>query len=137
MPSDPSHAERLKPGLTGHAEVVVTDALTAPAVGSGTVAVFATPSLAALMEKAAVACVEPLLAPGEASLGVHLDLAHTAPTASGQTASATATLSAVDGRKLRFEITARDDAGAIGTARHTRVVVDVERFTRKLAARTS
>lgn len=135
MPSDPPHARSLKPGLAGHARAVVTDDLTAPAVGSGTVAVLATPSLAALMEKAAVDCAERHLPPGEASLGVHLDISHSAPTPPGRTVSATATLTEIDGRKLSFEIEARDDVGPIGHARHTRVVVDVARFARKLASR--
>ncbi len=125
----------LKPGLKGEARAVVTEPLTAPAVGSGTVAVYATPSLAALMEQAAVACVESRLAPGEASLGIHLDVAHTAATPPGQSVIALATLTAVDGRKLTFEIEAHDASERIGTATHTRIIVDLARFAAKLAAK--
>lgn len=126
----------LRSGLEGQASTVVTDDLTAPAVGSGTVAVYATPSLVALMEKAAVACVEPYLAPGEASLGVHLEVSHTAATPPGQTVSARAVLTAVDGRKLTFAIEAQDAVEPIGKATHTRIVVDAARFKSKLAAKS-
>ena len=136
MARDPAHTETLRPGLVGHANARVTDDLTAPVVGSGTVAVLATPALIVIMEKAALDCAERRLAPGEASLGVYLDVSHTAPTPPGDTVSATATLTEVDGRKLTFEIEARDGAGPVGKAVHTRIVVDVARFMRKLAART-
>jgi len=123
----------LKPGLEGEARTVVTMDVTAPAVGSGSVAVYATPSMVTLMEQAAVACVEKSLAPGEASLGVHLDVSHTAPTPPGQTVTAVARLTAVDGRKLMFEIEAHDATERIGTASHTRIIVDTARFAAKLA----
>jgi predicted thioesterase len=113
----------------------VTPALTAPSIGSGTVAVYATPAMIALMEKAAVACVEPHLAEGEASLGVHLDAQHTAATPPGVAVEATATLTAVEGRKLTFEIEARDSVEVIGRAHHTRIVVDTSRFLAKLAVK--
>jgi fluoroacetyl-CoA thioesterase len=134
-PTDRSQTQGLRPGLEGHARAVVTDDLTAPAVGSGTVAVYATPSLVALMETAAVDCVERHLAPGEASLGVHLDVSHTAATAPGQVVSARATLTQIDGRRLIFMIEAWDAVETIGKATHTRVVVDIARFTSKLAAK--
>jgi len=127
----------LKPGLQGHATTVVSDALMAPAVGSGTAAVYATPSMVALMEAAAVDCIERHLAPGQASLGVHLDVSHTAATPKGLTVSATATLTAIDGRKLTFAIEARDSMEVIGKALHTRVVVDAARFAAKVASKTT
>lgn len=126
----------LRPGLEGEASAVVTEDLTAPAVGSGTVAVYATPSLVALMERAAVACVEARFAPGQASLGVHLEVSHTAATPPGQTVSARAVLTAVEGRKLTFAIEARDTVEPIGKATHTRIVVDAARFQAKLAGKS-
>jgi fluoroacetyl-CoA thioesterase len=127
----------LVPGLEGQAETHVTNALTAPFVGSGSVDVYASPSMIALMEAAAVDCVERHLAPGQASLGVHLDVTHTAATPPGFSVRATAKLVAVDGRKLTFEIEARDAQEKIGTARHTRIVVDTARFNAKLASKAS
>lgn len=136
MPTnEPPRPLALTPGLTGHARAIVTPDLTAPSVGSGTVAVYATPCLVALMEQAAVDCIERHLSPGEASLGVHLEVSHTAATPPGMSVSAVATLTAVDGRKLTFMIEARDAAGPIGKASHARVVVEAARFTAKLSAR--
>lgn len=130
---EPTEKRTLRPGLEGHASTIVTDAMTAPAVGSGTVAVYATPSLVALMEKAAVACVEPHLAPGETSLGVHIEVSHSAATPPGQTVTARAKLTAIDGRKLTIAIEAHDAVEPIGKATHTRIVVDVARFEARLS----
>lgn len=135
--STPGASPVLTPGLTGHAEVRVTEALCAPAVGSGAIMVYATPSMVALMEAAAVACVEHRLAPGQASLGVQIEVSHTAGTPVGLAVYATATLVAVDGRKLTFEIEARDSKEKISTARHTRVVVDAERFKARIASKSA
>jgi fluoroacetyl-CoA thioesterase len=136
-PPDTSAPEdaTLSPGLVGRATAHVTDALTAPALGSGSIAVYATPAMAALMEQAAVECADRHLKPGEATVGVALDLKHTAATPPGLDVTAEATLTAVDGRKLTFAIVARDAAGPIGEAAHTRLVVDVARFEAKLAAK--
>lgn len=126
----------LTPGLTGTARVGVSAAQTAIAVGSGTVAVFASPMMVALMEAACVDCVERLLPPGFLSLGTHLDIAHSAPTPVGLTVTATAELLSVDGRKLVFRVDARDDREIIGKGQHTRMIVDRPRFEARLAAKS-
>ncbi len=126
----------LKVGLSGTARTVVTDDKLATQVGSGTVRVFASPMLVALMEAAAVDCVEALLPEGYVTLGTHLDVFHTAPTPQGQTVTATATLTAVDGRKLTFSVEARDEQEKIGSGTHIRVVVDSPRFMARLAAKS-
>ena len=127
---------KLHPGLIGTAKVEVTSARLAAAVGSGVAPVFASPMLVAAFEAACVDCVERLLPEGHQSLGTHLDVAHTAPTPEGLTVSATATLTAVAGRKLTFSITAHDGYEAIGSGTHTRVVVDTPRFMTRLAAKS-
>ncbi|WP_072391705.1 hotdog domain-containing protein [Hyphomicrobium sp. CS1GBMeth3] len=135
--SDAAGARALAIGLVGRASTAVTEDLIAPAVRSGRVAVYSTPSLAALMEQAAVDCIEGRLAPGEASLGVQVEICHTAVTPLGLTVSATATLTEIEGRKLTFEIEAHDPHGPIGKAVHTRIIVDVARFWSKLTAKTT
>jgi len=130
-------ATSLAPGLEGSATARVTDALTAPAVGSGTVAVYASPSMIALMEAASVASVAAHLAPGQTTVGIHLDIAHTAATPPGMAVSAKATLVAVEERKLTFEVEARDALETIGTGRHVRVIVDAARFEAKAARKTA
>jgi predicted thioesterase len=123
---------RLKPGLTGRAEVVVTDTHLAPHVGSGRAPVFASPSMVALMEAAAVDCVEGLLPEGFQSLGTHLDVTHRSPTPKGLAVTATAELIKAEGRVLTFRVEARDIVEIIGTGTHTRVVVDDRRFLAKV-----
>ena len=121
----------LKPGLEGYAETLVEAADTALEVGSGSLRVYATPCLAALMEGAACECLEGCLPEDQTSVGISLDLRHTAATPVGMAVSARAVLTAVEGKKLTFEITAADEAGEIGTATHQRVIVNTERFLQK------
>ena len=121
----------LKPGLEGIAETTVETADTALEVGSGSLRVYATPCLAAMMEGAACACLEGALPEGQTSVGTRLDLRHTAATPVGMAVSAKAVLTAVEGKKLTFEITASDETGEIGAATHERVIVNTERFLQK------
>lgn len=122
----------LNEGLKGTATTIVTEEKSAIHVGSGSVAVYATPMMVALMEAAAVDCVEHLLPDGFASLGTHLTVEHIQATPLGLTVAATATLTAIEGRKLTFDIEARDSVELIGQARHTRVIVDTPRFHARL-----
>lgn len=127
---------KLKIGLTGSATVLVTEERLAPHVGSGEAPVFASPMLIALMEAAAVDCVEAYLPEGHQTLGMHLDVVHSAPTPRGFTVTATATLKAIDGRKLTFDVSAHDGVERIGSGTHIRVVVDTPRFMARLAAKS-
>lgn len=122
----------LKPGLTGSAVLTVGVQHTAPRVGSGNVAVLATPVMINLIEAAALAAVEHLLPEGHQSLGIHLDVRHFAATPVGMRVRATASLVAVDGRTLKFRVEARDDKEAIGDGSHDRVVVNVARFDQRI-----
>jgi fluoroacetyl-CoA thioesterase len=126
---------KLTAGLTGQASVTVTVEYLATTVGSGSVAVFSSPSMLALMEAAAVDCIEELLPPGFVSLGLHLDVTHSAPTPAGATVIATAELKSVEGRKLIFAVSAHDGVEPIGKGTHTRVIVDRPRFEAKLASK--
>jgi fluoroacetyl-CoA thioesterase len=125
----------LKPGLLGTATMVVGEEHTAPRLGSGRAPVLATPMMIALMEAAAVDCVERLLADGQETLGVRLEVDHTAGTPVGLAVTATAELEEVDGRKLVFYVEARDAREIIGRGRHVRVIVDAARFRAKVAAK--
>ncbi|NOT71094.1 MAG: thioesterase [Hyphomicrobium sp.] len=127
---------KLQPGLTGTVVVPVTPDRLATVVGSGNAPVYASPMLVAAFEAAAVACVEHLLPVDHQSLGMHLDVTHSAPTPLGLTVTATATLKEVTGRKLVFALTANDGVDTIGSGMHTRVVVDTPRFMARLAAKS-
>jgi fluoroacetyl-CoA thioesterase len=119
----------LQPGLDASVEMTVSDADTAIALGSGDVAVWATPSVVALCEAAAVRAVAEALEDGKTTVGTRIDLEHLAPTPVGATTSAVARLVAVDGRLLTFVVTASDGSGDVAQGTHTRVIVDRERFT--------
>src|ERR1700704_1212867 len=134
-----SSTDNLKPGLKGTAELMVGEEHTAPRVGSGRVAVLATPVMINLIEAAALAAIEHLLPAGHQSLGIHLDVRHFAATPIGMRVRATAELTAVEGRTLSFRVEASDEKEPIGGGSHQRVVVNVARFDarvqKKLTAR--
>jgi predicted thioesterase len=125
----------LQPGLLGTATLVVGEEHTAARLGSGRAPVLATPSLVALMEAAAVDCVERLLPQAQESLGVRIEVDHTAATPVGLAVTATAELREVSGRRLVFLVEARDAREVIGKGRHERVVVDAARFRAKVRAK--
>ncbi len=122
----------LKVGLTGTAELVVAPEHTAPRVGSGMVAVLATPVMINLIEAAALAAAERLLPAGHQSLGIHLDVRHFAATPVGMRVTATAEVTAIDGRTIAFKVEARDEREPIGDGTHQRVVVNVDRFDQRV-----
>jgi predicted thioesterase len=91
-------------------------------------AVFATARMIALMEVAAARAMRPLLGEGQLSVGVALDVRHTAATPVGCNVRATASYLRTEGRLLHFKVEAFDDAGVIGTGEHTRAIVDPARL---------
>ena len=123
---------RIVPGLSGSAETVVTPDQTAPFVGSGRIAVLATPVMINLIEAAALAAIEHLLPAGHQSLGIHLNVGHYAATPVGMTLRATAEVTKIDGRNVEFRVEAFDDKERIGDGTHARVVVNVERFDKRI-----
>lgn len=122
----------LKAGLAGTAELVVGPEHTAPRVGSGMVAVLATPVMINLIEAAALAAAERLLPLGHQSLGIHLDVRHFAATPVGMRVTASAEVTAIDGRTITFKVEARDEKEPIGDGTHQRVVVNVDRFDQRV-----
>lgn len=122
-------------GKTASAQSVVSDANTAVAVGSGSLNVFATPMMVALMEKAACNAIAEFLDLGQTSVGSALDIKHTAASPIHSHIVATAEITAVNGREVVFKISANDSVGEIGSGTHRRVVVDAERFMAKVENR--
>jgi predicted thioesterase len=123
---------RLKIGLKGESGILVGDAQTAPRVGSGRVRVLATPVMINMMEAAALDAIESLLPEGHQSLGTHLNVGHYAATPVGMTLRATAEVTKIDGRNIEFRVEAFDDKERIGDGTHARVVVNVERFDKRI-----
>ena len=118
-------------GMKGRAETVVTAGNTAQAVGSGLVPVFATPYMVALMANAAVNAVQAQLAGDEGTVGTRLNVTHDAATPIGLKVWAEAELTAVEGRKLTFAVTAYDEREKIGGGTHERFIIKPEKFLAK------
>lgn len=122
----------LKKGLSACRTTTVTDRNTAAAMGSGDLAVFATPAMVALMESAAMTAVADALPEGSTTVGAEMNATHIKPSGLGAEIAATAVLVGVEGRKLTFNVGARDGEGMIGEGVHIRYVVDRVRFMSKL-----
>lgn len=116
----------LTTGTKGKAEVKVDDTNTAVTMGSGSLKVFATPAMIALIEKAACKALEGQLEDGQTTVGTKLDVAHVAATPVGMNVTAEAVLTEIDNRRLVFEVVARDEKDIIGKGSHERFIVNAE-----------
>ena len=121
----------LTTGIKGKETVTAAESNSAKTMGSGSLDVFATPAMVALMEKTAVKSLEEVLEEGQTTVGIALDIKHSAATPLGMTVTCESELVAVDGRKLTFAVTASDERGVIGSGMHERFIVDAERFQEK------
>lgn len=125
-------------GATGRFELVLgaqhladsfKDALLPP--------VLATPVMVMIMENAALNAIRPFLEPGESAVGTRVAVDHLAATPIGQLVVGEATVTKIDGRHISFAVTARDEVDEIGRGTHERLVIDIARFTEKLAQKTA
>ena len=123
----------MKTGTEYTCTTQVEPANCASAVGSGGLDVFSTPSMIALMEKAAYTLVQESLAEGESTVGTQMNVDHIKASKIGETITAKAILTEIDGRKLTFDVSATDSAGnTIGRGVHTRFIIQVEKFLSRL-----
>ena len=122
----------LKKGLSSQSSVTVSAGNTAAAMGSGDLDVFATPAMVALMETAAMKAVADALPEGSTTVGAEMNVTHIKPSGLGAEIVATAVLTGVEGRKLTFNVGARDAEGMIGEGIHIRYAVDRLRFMEKV-----
>jgi fluoroacetyl-CoA thioesterase len=139
--------DTLKPGLTHTFSFRIPETKTVPhlypesAMFREMPAVLATGFMVGLLEWACIECIRPHLDwPAEQSLGTHVNLSHQAATPPGMTVTVSVRLVEVEGRKLVFDVEARDDIDLISAGRHERFVIDAQRFRAKLelkAARVS
>ena len=121
-------------GMKGEATTLVERADTAYEVGSGELLVYATPCMVALMEGAACEAIASGLEEAESSVGIELNIQHTAATPVGMEVRAEAEVTAVDGKIVTFDIRAFDEAGQIGAGTHKRAVINAQRFLDKTSA---
>ena len=124
-------------GRIAKMETIVDDTNIAKSLASGDLEVFATPSMIALMEHAAAACVAPLLEEGQGTVGTRVDVAHNAATPMGMKVTAYAQVTAWEGRKIEFKVWAEDECGPIGEGTHTRAVIHNKRFMEKTNAKNA
>ena len=126
-------------GLKHKQTITVTPDLTVPSVSphfagfQDMPAVFATAFMVGFVEDTCVAALKPHLAPGQRSVGTHVNVSHSAATPIGMTASCAVELVEVEGRKLKFKVLCSDEKGPIGEGFHERVLIDLERFLARLA----
>ena len=121
----------LTTGIKGREEAVVSESNSAKTMGSGTLDVFATPAMIALMEQTAWKSIVPHLEEGYGSVGIRLDVTHDAPTPFGMKVWCESELVEVDGRRLVFRVDAYDEKGKIGGGLHERFVIQNEKFQAK------
>jgi fluoroacetyl-CoA thioesterase len=130
----------LKPGQHHAQSLRVDQSLTVPAVAKAfpfedMPPVFATAFMVGFIEWVCIEALRPFLDDSERTVGTHVDVSHTAATPVGLTVTAEVELVAVEGRKLRFKVACRDDAGPIGEGFHERAVIDLARFMARVSGR--
>ena len=120
-------------GMKGRAEDTVNERNTALEAGSGTLPVFATPWMCALMEKAAWTAISPALSAGESTVGTKLNISHLSASPVGIKVWAECEVTAVDGKRIELSVAAYDESGLIGKGTHERFIVENDRFLAKAA----
>ena len=120
-------------GMKFRVEDTVVQENTAISAGSGTLPVFATPFMCALMEKAAWMAIAPGLEEGDSSVGTKLSISHLSASPVGLKVWAESEVTAVDGKRIEFKVTAGDEKGLIGEGTHERFIVTNDRFLAKAA----
>ena len=122
-------------GMKGEVLSFVEREDTAAEVGSGSLLVYATPCMVALMEGAACEAIATALGDNETTVGTELNIQHLSATPVGMDVRAEATVTAVEGRIITFEVEAFDEAGPIGKGTHKRALVTTQRFLDKAYAK--
>ena len=122
-------------GMTNAAEEIVTEKNIASTLKSGSLKVFATPAMIRLIEEAAAELVEKNLPPESTSVGISININHTAPTPLNMKVRAEVKIVSVEGRKIIFEVVAFDERGEIGRGTHERFIVDKKKFQSKADAK--
>lgn len=122
-------------GIKGRQELVVSEELTAKHIGSGAVLVFATPMMISLMEKTSQLSVKPYLEEGQETVGTHVDVSHDSAVPVGRKVWCESEVIDIDRRKITFKVAVYDANGIVGQGTHERFIIDVKKFSEKLASR--
>jgi fluoroacetyl-CoA thioesterase len=133
----------LQPGLKGTRTITVDEALTVPSVATSHFGffdmppVFATALLVGFVEWTCIEALRPFLGEGQRTVGVHVDLSHSAATPIGMKVTAEIELVERNDRKLRFKVLVRDEADLISEGFHERYIIDIERFMARLEKKSA
>jgi fluoroacetyl-CoA thioesterase len=119
-------------GAKGKFEQLVETKHLASQLDPSLAAVLSTPTMVAMMEQAAIEAIKPFLDAGESSVGMTIEVSHTAATPPGHRARAEAEVTKVEGRRLEFSVRAFDDVEEIGSGTHRRAVIDAAKFNDRL-----
>lgn len=131
-------AAHLKPGLQYIQTITVDEHLTVPAVANAFTGfadmppVFATALLVGFVEWTCIEALRPFLEPGERTVGIYVDLSHTAATPIGMKVTAEVTLTAIEDRNLEFKVVCRDEVDLICEGHHKRFVIDLDKFMKRV-----
>lgn len=125
----------METGIIGQEELVVNETNTAEALGSGSLAVFATPAMIALMEKTARLSVAPFLEDGQSTVGTLVNVKHLSASPVGMKITCRTELKEIDRRRLVFHVECSDEAGIIGEGEHERFIIDEAKFMAKAEAK--
>jgi fluoroacetyl-CoA thioesterase len=119
-------------GAKGKFEQIVETKHLASQLDPSLAAVLSTPTMVAMMEQAAIEAIKPFLDAGESSVGMTIEVSHTAATPPGHRTRAEAEVTKVEGRRLEFSVRAFDDVEQIGSGSHRRAVIDATKFNDRL-----
>lgn len=125
----------METGIIGKEELIVNEMNTAEALGSGSLAVFATPAMIALMEKTARLSVAPFLEDGQSTVGTLVNVKHLSASPVGMKITCRTELKEIDRRRLVFHVECSDEAGIIGEGEHERFIIDEAKFMTKTEAK--
>ena len=123
-------------GIKGNRELIVTEELTAQAIGSGELPVLATPAVIAMAEETAWRSVAAFLEPGQGTVGTKLDVEHISATPVGMKVKCETELTEIDRRKLTFSVAVFDEAGVVVKGTHCRFIVENEKFLKKAESKS-
>ncbi len=123
-------------GLVVEASERVGPSESASHVGSGGLRVYATPAMVRFVERSCFRLLEARLPEGKTTVGVEIQLQHLAPTPIDREVHVRAEVTAVDGNRVEFQFEVRDDLEAVGRGKHTRAIIDVDRFLARVKSKS-
>lgn len=122
---------KMETGIKGYQELIVTEDITASAMGSGSIEVYGTPAMILLIEETAKKSVVTFLEEGDGTVGTELNIKHLSATPVGMKVWCETELIEVDGRRLLFNAVVYDECGKIGEGTHERFIVNNKKFHEK------